>query len=269
MSPSPPPTDPHSVYVRNLEESIKLGPLKQSLHALFSQYGNVLEIVAKRSLKAKGQAFVVFDSVTSAENAIREVQAFPLFDKPMVLAFARTRSDATVKREHEAEGGEESKEFEAHKRRRLAEKGLYSPTPAVWDGKGANVWCAERKQAQAALESSRAAATPAASAAPAAAPKKPAGLKSTAPAAAPQIPDEYLPPHTTLFLRDLPDDTEEETLVGLFSRFDTFKEVRMVPSRKGIAFVEFETLEGAISAKEGMGGMVLGDNIVKVTYQRQ
>lgn len=124
----------------------------------------------------------------------------------------------------------------------------------------------ERKQAQAALESSRAAAAPAA---PTAAPKKPAGLKSTAPAAAPQIPDEYLPPNTTLFLRDLPDDTEEETLVGLFSRFDAFKEVRMVPGRRGIAFVEFETLEGAISAKEGMGGMVLGDNIVKVTYQRQ
>lgn len=87
--------------------------------------------MAKKSLKAKGQAFVVFDSVSSAENAIREVQAFPLFDKPMVLAFARTRSDATVKREHEADGGEESKEFEAHKRRRLAEKGSFSsPSPS-------------------------------------------------------------------------------------------------------------------------------------------
>jgi len=101
------------------------------------------------------------------------------------------------------------------------------------------------------------------------APKKPAGLKSTAPAGAPQIPDEYLPPNTTLFLRDLPDDTDADTLSGLFGRFDGFKEVRMVPGRRGIAFVEFETLEGAISAKEGMGGMVLGDNIVKVTYQRQ
>jgi len=62
---------------------------------------------------------VVFDGVEAAENAIKEVQAFPLFNKPMVLAFARTRSDATVKRE----AGLESREFEAHKRRRLAEKG--------------------------------------------------------------------------------------------------------------------------------------------------
>lgn len=130
------------MYVRNLEESIKLAPLKQSLQALFSQYGNVLEIVAKKSLKSKGQAFVVFDSVTSAENAIREVQAFPLFDKPMVLAFARTRSDATVKREHAEDGGEESKEFEAHKRRRLAEKGGFpfalriAYGGGVWEGEG-------------------------------------------------------------------------------------------------------------------------------------
>jgi RNA recognition motif-containing protein len=187
------------------------------------------------------------------------VQAFPLFNKPMVLAFARTRSDATVKRE----SGEESREFEAHKRRRLAEKGL--PPPPDWEERVDTDERTERKQAQMAHEAQRRPA-----AAPAdKAPKKPAGLKSTAPAAAPQIPDEYLPPNTTLFLRDLPDDTESETLSGLFSRFDSFKEVRMVPGRKGIAFVEFETLEGAISAKEGMGGMVLGENVVKVTYQRQ
>ncbi len=45
------------------------------------------------------------------------MQGFDLFDKPMQLAFAKTRSDASVKRN----GDEE--EFESHKRRRLAEKG--------------------------------------------------------------------------------------------------------------------------------------------------
>lgn len=96
--------------------------LKQSLEAIFSEYGTILDIVAKRNLRGRGQAFVVFDSVAAAEQAIKEVQGFPLFNKPMVLAFARTRSDATVKRE----AGEESREFEAHKRRRLAEKGAWT-----------------------------------------------------------------------------------------------------------------------------------------------
>jgi len=59
----------------------------------------------------------VFESVESAQKAIEEIQGFELFEKPMQLAFAKTRSDATVKRV----GNEE--EFESHKRRRLAEKG--------------------------------------------------------------------------------------------------------------------------------------------------
>jgi hypothetical protein len=45
------------------------------------------------------------------------VQGFELFEKPMQLAFAKTRSDASVKRS----GGED--ELESHKRRRTAEKG--------------------------------------------------------------------------------------------------------------------------------------------------
>ena len=81
----------------------------------------MIEIVAKTNLKAKGQAFIVFDSVESATRAIDEINGFELFDKPMVLDYAKTRSDMTVLRED----GED--ELEAHKRRRLAEKGMHIP----------------------------------------------------------------------------------------------------------------------------------------------
>ena len=83
--------------------------------------------MAKRNLKAKGQAFIVFESVESAAKAIEEVQGFEIFGKEMVLQFAKSRSDAFVKRGVEqGEWGEE--EFEGHKRRRVAEKGMfYSP----------------------------------------------------------------------------------------------------------------------------------------------
>ena len=60
----------------------------------------------------------MFDSVESAQKAIDEIQGFDLFEKPMQLAFAKTRSDATVKRTGDDE------EFESHKRRRLAEQGI-------------------------------------------------------------------------------------------------------------------------------------------------
>ena len=103
--------------VKNLEERIKVDQLKEALTEIFSEYGTVIDLVAKSNIKAKGQAFVVFDDLQAAERALKEVQGFELFDKPMVLDYAKTRSDATVQRDGNAE------ELEAHKRRRLAEKG--------------------------------------------------------------------------------------------------------------------------------------------------
>ncbi|KAI5785581.1 hypothetical protein DFH27DRAFT_264137 [Peziza echinospora] len=263
-SASPPPTlqsgaPNNTVYIRNLEESISIPILKTTLESIFSQYGTIVDIVAKKNLRAKGQAFIVFDTIEAAEKAIREVQGFSLFDKPMVLQFAKTKSDATIK----MTGSEE--DLEMHKKRRIAEK--------------------ERKQAQE-LEAQKtlkrnaaaAAVTGAAAAANAlqadgGRPVKKAatGLKSTNASAAPTIPDEYLPPNKVLFLQQLPADSNAELLSGLFGRFDGFKEVRMVPGRKGIAFVEYEHQEGAISAKEAMAGTVLveGTGAIKVTYQRQ
>lgn len=60
----------------------------------------------------------------AAERAIKEVQGFELFEKPMILDYAKTPSDATVKREGTHE------DFDSHKRRRSAEKGTYTYRPA-------------------------------------------------------------------------------------------------------------------------------------------
>ena len=69
---------------------------------------------------------MVFDTVDAAEKAIREVQGFSLFEKPMVLQFAKAKSDAFVK----ATGTDE--ELDAHKRRRMAEKGGLLGWCGVW-----------------------------------------------------------------------------------------------------------------------------------------
>ncbi|KAK6189512.1 hypothetical protein LQW54_013182 [Pestalotiopsis sp. IQ-011] len=237
-----------TVYVRNLEERVKPEPLREALEVIFSEYGNVIDIVAKTNLKAKGQAFVVFDKPESALRAIEEVQGFELFEKPMQLALARTRSDATVK----TSGNDD--DFEHHKRRRLAEK----------DKKKA----AEAAQEQQRLK--RPGAAPSADARPAKI-ARPGGLKATGPAANTVVPDEYLPPNKILFVQNLPDDYDVEALTGIFGRYEGFREVRLVPGRRGIAFVEYEAEAGAITAKENTAGMALADGakLMKVTYQRQ
>jgi len=98
-----------------------------------------------------------------------------------------------------------------------------------------------------------------------------AGLKPTGPGPAAVVPDEYLPPNRILFVQNLPDDYDKEALTSIFGRFEGFREVRMVPGRSGIAFVEYEAEAGAITAKENTAGMALknGEKTMKVTYQRQ
>ncbi len=96
-----------------------------------------------------------------------------------------------------------------------------------------------------------------------------AGLKSTHASASEVVPDEYLPPNKILFVQNLPEDYDVEAVTALFNHFDGFREVRLVPGRRGIAFVEYEAEQGAITAKENTAGMTVGDNSIKVTYQRQ
>lgn len=64
--------------------------LKKSLFAVFSQFGKILEVLAFKTLKHKGQAWVVFEDVSSATNALRKMQGFPFYDKPMVSVLLYT-----------------------------------------------------------------------------------------------------------------------------------------------------------------------------------
>lgn len=233
-----------TVYARNLEERIKLPALTEALTEIFSEYGTILEIVAKANLRAKGQAFIVFDNPDSAAKAIEEINGFELFGKEMDLSFARSRSDATV---HQQEGDTGLERF---KRSRLAEK--------------------ERKQAQTQTEVKGVKRVAEEEKGRTSKVVKGTGLKSSNANSSAVIPDEYLPPNKILFLRDIPDSYDADGLSRIFSRFDGFKEVRLVPGRKGIAFVEYEAESGAISAKEATSGMQLGDEGrgIRVTYQR-
>ncbi|KAK5121390.1 hypothetical protein LTR85_005222 [Meristemomyces frigidus] len=226
-----------SVYVKNIDERIKILVLVETLREVFAEYGNVVDVIAKKSIKRRGQAFVVYDSIDSAQNAIDELQAFEIFGKQMHLDFAKTRSDVTVLKEEGEQG------LEQHKRHRLAEKERKQAIEA------ANAESVKRPATETLAERSAKTAKPA----------QPAGV----------VPDEYLPPNKVLFLRELPEDYGKDGLTVIFSRFPGFKELRLVPGRKGIAFVEYADEEGAIAAKEATAGMTLGDKAIRVTYQRQ
>lgn len=71
---------------------------------------------------------------------------------------------------------------------------------------------------------------------------------------------EENPPHTILLLINLPEETTELMLQALFNQFSNLKEVRLIPNRHDVAFVEYETIEAASNARDGLQGFLIKPN---------
>ena len=50
-------TPSQTLYINNINEKIKKDVLKKTLYALFSQYGKVIEIVACKGIRLRGQVW--------------------------------------------------------------------------------------------------------------------------------------------------------------------------------------------------------------------
>ncbi|EFP01907.1 CRE-RNP-3 protein [Caenorhabditis remanei] len=87
----------HTVYVNNLNEKIKRDELKRSLHMIFTQFGEIIQLMSFRKEKMRGQAHVVFKEISSASNALRALQGFPFYGKPMRIQYAREDSDVIAR----------------------------------------------------------------------------------------------------------------------------------------------------------------------------
>lgn len=73
-----------TLYIQNLNDKIRKGDLRQSLYMLFATYGIVLDVVALKTPKQRGQAHIAFRDVPSASQAMRALQGFNLYGKELV-----------------------------------------------------------------------------------------------------------------------------------------------------------------------------------------
>ena len=55
--------------------------------------------------------------------------------------------------------------------------------------------------------------------------------------------------NSTLFVTNLPQETTKDALEMLFRQFSGYLDVRLVPGREGIAFIDFDNDAGAASAR--------------------
>ena len=83
-------------------------------------------------------------------------------------------------------------------------------------------------------------------------------------------------PHNILFAQQLPDNCTQETLTSLFQSYIGFKEVRTVPGKKSIAFIEFnDHIQASVALKQLNGFKLNGGNeedksqILHLTFGKQ
>lgn len=93
-------TNPNpTLYIKNLNDRINKDELRAQLYALFLPHGPILDVVALKTAKMRGQAFVVFQDMIAATAALRAWQGEMFYDKPMHIEYAKSKSWATLKAE--------------------------------------------------------------------------------------------------------------------------------------------------------------------------
>ena len=73
-----------TLYINNLNDKINKDEIRSQLFALFTTYGKLIDVVATKTPKMRGQAFLVFTDLASATAALRACDGMTFYDKPMV-----------------------------------------------------------------------------------------------------------------------------------------------------------------------------------------
>lgn len=88
-----------TLYLNNLNDKVNKDELRTQLFALFTTYGKIIDIIASKSQKMRGQAFLVFTDLAGATSAMRACEGMMFYDKPMHIDYAKSKSYATLQRE--------------------------------------------------------------------------------------------------------------------------------------------------------------------------
>ncbi|KAH8422927.1 U2 snRNP complex subunit MSL1 [Aspergillus melleus] len=86
-----------TLYCTNLPDKLHKYDLRLSLYTLFSTYGTVLDVVAMKTKKMRGQAHIVFKDVQASTQAMRALQGFEFFGRQMKIVYAKGTSDVIAR----------------------------------------------------------------------------------------------------------------------------------------------------------------------------
>lgn len=200
------PTTPSGpvLYLKNLNEKIKDSQMVSALSKIFSGFGEIIDIKIKNTCQMKGQAFITYKELSSAEKALKKLNDSILFNKKLIIQFARAKSDTYLKSKNEFDENEYTK-------RRLRNSTKRDQFYKEFKEKQTSHLMSEK----AILNN---------------APSKSVigGIQSNA-----------NQPTSKLFINNISSTTDESDLKPLFSKIPGLREIRLMPERH-ICFVDYE-----------------------------
>lgn len=237
-----------TLYLSNIDWSIKKGLLKRSLLALFTRHGKVLDIICLRGAGGggkplRGQAWVIFDSLSAATNALQAEHGFIFFGRPLLVNYAKEVSDRIAKKD--GTYGARAKEKRATKRRIEESKGNYGDSAGVL-----SLASGKPGVAASATDILGQSSPPPKAAQPA------ADLESAKKSCEAQA---SCVPSSILLAKNLPTDCNELMLAMLFKQYSGYKEVKLFEGAMGAstATIEFGSISEATSSLKALNGFKL------------
>ncbi|KAI8835303.1 hypothetical protein BC829DRAFT_493638 [Chytridium lagenaria] len=233
-----------TLFVKSVYDKLKKHEIKRSLYHLFSQHGQILDVVTRKTAKMRGQAFVVFSDTSEATAALRALQGFPFFGKALVLAYSKSTSNAVMLREGRMIPPKMAQKMAKGKRgREEGDEGERDAKKAATEDKeNGNDDEGDDEEMEMDDDDEEEEDT-------------------SAPAAPTSNPPEKTtnPPYNILYATHLPSAVTgtPEMLTLLFKQYQGFKEVRLVPNKSDIAFIEYTTVEQAVEAKGRLDGFLV------------
>lgn len=241
-----------TLYLSNIDWSIKKALLKRSLLALFSRHGKVMEVICLRGNAGggrplRGQAWVIFESLSAATAALEAERGFIFFGRPLMVNYAKEVSDRIAKRD--GTYGAKTKEKRAAKRKL---------EDAAGDGGGASKSAKLSNDAGGVTTSVSDPSTLV------------GGQQSSVPPSSQSTAESLASstPSSLLLARNLPTECNDMMLAMLFRQYSGYKEVKMIG--EGNATIEFGTENEATSALKGLNGFKLTtSSTLDLTYGQQ
>ncbi|KAJ3333911.1 hypothetical protein HDU76_001392 [Blyttiomyces sp. JEL0837] len=206
-----------------------MAKLKRNLYHLFSQHGKVIDVVVMKRESLRGQAFIVYRETAEATAALRLLQGFPFFGKSIKLSYATGKSQAVMLLEGRVaplekgpKGQKAAGSAPVTGQKRKAEDDEPVPQKKVH---------AEEEEEEEDDEDMDEG----------------------------DDDEEEERPNKILFLSELPSEATNgpEALTALFKQYKGFKEVRLVPGKSDLAFVEYEHPDQAVEARKRLNGFLI------------